>query len=303
MNLFEIRETVTESLATSNGWMAHSSYAILMGKARELMAVELWPGFKENAALMISRQKNTDNGFTLLTHKAVYRMIKPFFVDDEVIVSLNVSSVNHLSFTLFAEFINSVNQEVCATGTMSIVYASLDGRPRRLPEDIREILLSVCVPTEKKDLFETTKEVNGDHNVVFELKETITFHLTNAEGTLTHTQYPVLLSKAAEMMFVKKWSDFRQDAKRFGEGRTDFGISTLFARRTSYVYKKPFYFADEVLVKIRVVDSNSSTITIFVEFTNHTTGDVHADGVMEIVYANSNGELAEIPSALILAIS
>ena len=45
------------------------------------------------------------------------------------------------SFTMQAEFVNAVDGDIHAVGRQQIVYADMVGRPKRLPQELKELLM------------------------------------------------------------------------------------------------------------------------------------------------------------------
>jgi len=132
---YEHTARVTFCNTNAEGNMSHDEYARLFGVVRELMGLELIPGFKEEAG----------NGYLLKTKNAFYAYRRDFRFGDTICVRMGVAELTGASFTLQAEFVNAIGGDIHAVGRQQIVYADMEGRPRRLPEELKELLMMMLL--------------------------------------------------------------------------------------------------------------------------------------------------------------
>ena len=128
----QYEQTVRVTFCNTNaeGNMSHDEYARLFGIVRELMGLDLIPGFKEDAG----------SRYLLKTKSASYEYRRDFRFGDTVRVRMGVAEVTGASFTLQAAFINAACGVVHAVGRQQIVFADMEGRPKRFPQELRELL-------------------------------------------------------------------------------------------------------------------------------------------------------------------
>jgi acyl-CoA thioesterase FadM len=131
--LYEHKTVVTFGDTNAEGNMGHDRYASLFGKARELLALEFIPNFKNEAG----------KTFLLKTRSANYDYRRDFFFGDRISVRMTVTEVNHASFSLKAEFVNEETDAVHAVGEQLIAYADMNGKPVKLPKELKDLLLMV----------------------------------------------------------------------------------------------------------------------------------------------------------------
>lgn len=124
-----VRITLEET--NIEGTVSHDHFARLLGKARELFALEGIPEFTAEMG----------RTFLLQTCNASYEFKKNFHFGDIMIVRVRILRVGNSSFEVGAEFINARTKEICATGKQTLVYTDLKGVPLRIPEALRTILL------------------------------------------------------------------------------------------------------------------------------------------------------------------
>jgi acyl-CoA thioesterase FadM len=128
---YEHTVRVTFCHTNAEGNMSHDDYARLFGVVRELMGLELIPRFKEEAG----------SRYLLKTKNAHYDYRYDFRFGDTIRVRMGVAEVTGASFTMQAEFINAVSGNIHAVGRQKIVYADIEGHPRRLPQELRKLLM------------------------------------------------------------------------------------------------------------------------------------------------------------------
>lgn len=128
---YEHEVRVTFCLTNAEGNMSHDEYTRLFGVVRELMGLDLIPGFKEEVG----------SRYLLKTKHAFYEYRRDFHFGDTIRVRIGVAEVTGASFTLQAEFINAASGEIHAMGRQQIVYADIEGHPRRLPQELKELLM------------------------------------------------------------------------------------------------------------------------------------------------------------------
>jgi acyl-CoA thioesterase FadM len=54
---------------------------------------------------------------------------------------MTVAEVNHASFSLKAEFVNEETDAVHAVGEQLIAYADMNGKPVKLPNGLKDLLI------------------------------------------------------------------------------------------------------------------------------------------------------------------
>lgn len=123
---------VVFSHLSPEGNVSHAQYAKLFGDVRELFALDFIPKFKEEVG----------KTYLLKTKSASYEYKKDFCLGDTIHVEMYVSEVNGASFHLSGDFINPATGQVHATGTQHIVFTDLMGMPKRLPEDLKVLLIT-----------------------------------------------------------------------------------------------------------------------------------------------------------------
>jgi len=128
---YEHSVRVTFCQTNAEGNMSHDEYARLFGVVRELMGLDLIPGFKEEAG----------RRYLLKTKNASYQYRRDFYFGDTVQVRMGVAEVTGASFTMQAEFVNAACGDIHAVGRQQIVYADMEGHPRRLPKELKELLM------------------------------------------------------------------------------------------------------------------------------------------------------------------
>lgn len=131
--IYEYKTVVTFGDTNAEGNMGHDRYASLFGKARELLALEFIPNFKNEAGKI----------FLLKTRSANYDYRGDFFFGDRISVRMTVTQVNHASFSLKAEFVNEETDTVHAIGEQLIAYADMNGKPVGLPKELKNLLMTV----------------------------------------------------------------------------------------------------------------------------------------------------------------
>jgi acyl-CoA thioesterase FadM len=129
--IYEYKTIVTFGDTNAEGNMGHDRYASLFGKVRELLALEFIPNFKEEAG----------KTFLLKTKTASYDYRRDFFFGDRINVRMTVAEVNHASFSLKAEFVNEETDAVHAVGEQLIAYADMNGKPVKLPNGLKDLLI------------------------------------------------------------------------------------------------------------------------------------------------------------------
>lgn len=125
---YEMRVTFCHTNAEGN--VNHFDYPKLFGVCRELFALDFIPDF----------DKEVGRKFLLKTRKASYEYEKDFYFGDIMRIQLWVREMTHATITLDAEFINAATGEVHARGSQQIVYTDMTGKPRRIPEHLKELM-------------------------------------------------------------------------------------------------------------------------------------------------------------------
>jgi acyl-CoA thioesterase FadM len=127
---FEKEIVVTFCLTNAEKNVGHDAYARLFGEVRELFGLECIHGFAGDAG-----QK-----YLLKTKETIFKFKKDFYFGDKILVRMHVREVRGASFVLAALFINQATGEVHAIGEHLIAYAGMDGRPQRLPQELKAVL-------------------------------------------------------------------------------------------------------------------------------------------------------------------
>jgi acyl-CoA thioesterase FadM len=130
----QFRITFTETNAEGN--VSHYEYAKIFGIVRELFALDFIPNFSSEAG----------RKYLLKTRNASYDYEKDFYFGDVMTVRLWVSELTHASLKLEAEFVNAATGDIHARGYQQIVYTDMNGRPRRIPEELKSLIKTV-LPT------------------------------------------------------------------------------------------------------------------------------------------------------------
>lgn len=133
-----VRITLEET--NIEGTVSHDQFARMFGKARELFALEGIPKF---AAQM-------GRSFFLQTISASYNFKKNFKFGNTVITRVRLLKIGNSSLEIGAEFINAQTQEVHATGSQIIVCTNLNGKPIRIPDELRLILMEALPSAQSK---------------------------------------------------------------------------------------------------------------------------------------------------------
>jgi YbgC/YbaW family acyl-CoA thioester hydrolase len=125
---YEVRVTFCHTNAEGN--VNHFEYPKLFGVCRELFGLDFIPNFATEAG----------HKYLLKTRSASYDYKKDFFFGDIMRIQLWVREMTHATLTLDAEFINAATGEVHARGSQQIVYTDMTGKPRRIPEHLKELM-------------------------------------------------------------------------------------------------------------------------------------------------------------------
>ncbi len=150
-NRYRHEDRVVFSHLSPEGNVSHWQYAKLFGDTRELFALDCIPDF----------QTQIGKAYLLKTRDMAFDLRKDFALGDTIVVSMFVSEVNGASFRLKTEFKSKDTDKVHATGTQLIVFTDLAGKPRRLPEELRALLMSVKDEQEGKSTHSTGRDVNA----------------------------------------------------------------------------------------------------------------------------------------------
>lgn len=125
---------VTLHFTNAEGNVTHDAFPVWFGMTRELFGMKYIPNFIHN----LGKQ------YLLLTQEAKYSYRKNLYFGNEVRVLMWISSINSASFVLEAEFRNE-NNDLCAMGTQTIVFADANGKPQRLPKQMKSLLEGVMI--------------------------------------------------------------------------------------------------------------------------------------------------------------
>jgi len=123
----------------------------------------------------------------------------------------------------------------------------------------------------------------------YEYRQRVTYCHTNAEGHVSPEEFARLFGMVREL--------FGQDCiPRFCE---EAGKSYILKTRSaSYEYRQDFHFGDTITIRMVVAEVAGASFILAAEFLNATTGEVHAHGRQEIVYADMMGRPRRLPPEL-----
>jgi acyl-CoA thioesterase FadM len=124
---------VVFSHLTPEGNVSHAQYPKIFGDVRELFAIDFIQSFT----------KDVGKKYLLKTRRASYEYKEDFCLGDTIQVQMYVSKVNGASFELCADFVCTSTEKVRAIGKQLIVFADMNGMPRRLPAEWKELLNSI----------------------------------------------------------------------------------------------------------------------------------------------------------------
>ena len=127
----------------------------------------------------------------------------------------------------------------------------------------------------------------------FAHKIKLTFCNLNPEGTLNHFEYARIFGMVRELFGLEVIPNFKEEI-----GRKYF----LQTKDAFYNYFRPFYFGDEVLIKMWVSEVKDDRFILLGEFINEKKGKIHAEGKHTIVYTDLKGIPASIPEKIKSAI-
>jgi len=131
---YEHHHRVTFGDTNAEGNMSHDRYASLFGAIRELFALDFIPEFRESVGKV----------FLLKTKRASYEYEKDFFFGDRILIRMWVGEINHASFVMLAEYIHEESGAAHAKAEQLIVYTNMEGKPRRIPPELKELLYFSC---------------------------------------------------------------------------------------------------------------------------------------------------------------
>lgn len=116
---------------------------------------------------------------------------------------------------------------------------------------------------------------------IFEYEVIITSDMTNAEGNVTHYEYPRLFSVAKELFVMEHFPHLKD------------GRIVLAPYNSSYKYIKDFFPRDIIVTKVWIheVDVEKSEIVFFAEFINKKNNEVQAIGIQIIKVVDINNWL------------
>jgi len=133
VSVYQYEERVTFRYTNAEGNVSHDKYAELFGVVREHFGMDYIPNFAKEAG----------HKYLLKTRNARYDYLKDFSFGDKIVIKMFVVGVTAATFTLRAEFINAETGEVHATGEQQIVFADMQGAPKKIPAELRSLLNSV----------------------------------------------------------------------------------------------------------------------------------------------------------------
>jgi acyl-CoA thioesterase FadM len=128
--------TITFGELNSEGTVDHDKYATLLGKARELFALECVPGFAEQVM---------NQEYLLHTRESHFRFNGNFRFGDGMIVRIRIAKVERVRFEVKADFIHVAPDgitadAILAEGSQVIVFTDLKGKAIRIPEGFKRAL-------------------------------------------------------------------------------------------------------------------------------------------------------------------
>ena len=121
---------VTFCYTNAEGNVSHDQYARLFGEVRELFGLDFMPNFSEEAG----------KKYLLKTRDAYYQYLRDFYFGDTILIEMWVEEVRAASFILVANFINKKDKKVHVVAKQQIVYTDMSGRPKRIPEELKNLL-------------------------------------------------------------------------------------------------------------------------------------------------------------------
>ncbi len=121
---YEHTVRVTFCNTNAEGNMSHDEYARLFGVVRELMGLDMIPGFKEAAG----------SRYLLKTKNAYYDYRRDFRFGDTIRVRMGVAEVTGASFTLQGDFTNVASGDIHAVGRQQIVFSDMKVVPNAFPK-------------------------------------------------------------------------------------------------------------------------------------------------------------------------
>jgi len=127
----------------------------------------------------------------------------------------------------------------------------------------------------------------------FKYRIKITFAHLNPEGTVHHFEYARIFGIVRELFGLQVIPDFKEEIGR---------KYLLVTKDAAYNYLHPFYFGDEMVVKMWVSQIKDDRFTLLAEFINEKDRKVHARGSQTIVYVNLKGIPTPMPEKIKLAI-
>ena len=127
----------------------------------------------------------------------------------------------------------------------------------------------------------------------FKYRIKITFAHLNPEGTVHHFEYARIFGIVRELFGLQVIPNFKEEIGR---------EYLLVTKDAAYNYFRPFYFGDEMIVKMWVSQVKDDRFTLLAEFINEKDGKVYARGSQIIVHANLKGIPTSMPKKIKSAI-
>lgn len=119
---------ITFSLTTQEMNVNHSKFPELFGVTRELFAIEYIPNFKNEVGI----------DYLLKTRNASYFYLKDFHFGDKMTIKMALTELTDVSYNLVAGFF--CGEELRTVGFQKIVYTDMEGKPIRMPKNLKHML-------------------------------------------------------------------------------------------------------------------------------------------------------------------
>ncbi|MBN1614605.1 MAG: thioesterase family protein [Deltaproteobacteria bacterium] len=139
----------------------------------------------------------------------------------------------------------------------------------------------------------------AETGVKYEYRQRVTYCHTNAAGHVSPDEYARLFGMVREIFGLDSIPRFKEEAGK------NYILKT---RNATYEFHRDFFFGDLMNIRMAVVEIAGASFTLAAEFVNDATGDIHAKGCQEIIYADMAGrprrlspELREVLNGLIVA--
>jgi len=263
--------TVTFGLTDRYGVVGHGKYANMFGTARELYGMKHIPWFSKDAG----------RKYFMKTHDAIYLHYHDFTFGDVIKIIMEVVKVNGASFKLRGKFVNKKTKKVYAIAYQTIVYADMQGRPRRFPRWLKIVLKLSCSPLVDSldSAISRINKVNVTKGCeIFQRQVIVTSDMTNAEKNVLHDEYAKMLMQSIELFLLNQTKDSKVCSFGIAEG--------------SYDYKRDFFFGDDIFIKLSI-DEVGKNFAIFVADFCDQSGYIHSRGRQKIQFIKSVGDVLD----------